>query len=100
MSDISPISTSTTSRIGRVSVESPITNQAEDQVRGRGGARTNDRVEFSQVAQYLSQLQSEPAERTDLINRVRTEIQAGTYLSDEKLESATSDLLDDLHFEL
>ena len=52
------------------------------------------------MAQYLSQLQSEPTERTDLINRVRSEIQAGTYLSDDKLDSAANDLLDDLHFEL
>jgi len=100
MSDISPISTSTAHRVGRVSAESPIANRTEDQVRGRGGARTNDRVEFSQMAQYLSQLQSEPTERTDLINRVRSEIQAGTYLSDDKLDSAANDLLDDLHFEL
>ena len=100
MSDISPINTSTARRVGRVSVESPISNRTEDQVRGRGGARTDDRVEFSQVAQYLSKLQSEPNQRTELINRVRGEIQSGTYLTDDKLESAAGDLLDDLQFKL
>lgn len=101
MSDISPINAPVTHRARRVSVDpSSITNRNTDDVRGRGGARTDDRVEFSQVAKYLSQLKSEPTERTDLINSVRSEIQAQTYLSDEKLSAAADELLDDINFEL
>ena len=104
MSDISPIGTSNTRRVGRVhadpSARSSAINQNAEDVRGRGGARTDDRVEFSSVAKYLSQLQSEPAPRTDLINRVRAEIQSGSYLNDENLSAAADELLDDINFEL
>jgi len=100
MSDISPINTATTHRVGRISVVAPISNRNADEVRGRGGARTDDRVEISRVAQYLSQLQSEPAPRTELIDRVRSEIQSGIYLTDEKLSAAAGELLDDINFEL
>lgn len=100
MSDISPINTSTPRRVGRVSVEAPISNRNADDVRGRGGARTDDRVEISSVAQYLSQLQSDPTPRTELIDRVRSEIQSGTYLTDDKLSAVADELLDDINFEL
>lgn len=99
MSDIAPINTSPALRVRRVEIDASGLASA-DEVRGRGGARTSDRVEISNVAQYLSQLKREPAERTDLINRVREEISAGTYLTDEKLDAATDQLLDDINFAL
>ncbi len=52
------------------------------------------------MAQYLSQLKSEPTERTDLINRVRSEIQSGTYLTEDKLSAVADELLDDINFTL
>tara|TARA_R110002072_G_scaffold42064_5_gene117595 strand:+ start:37253 stop:37570 length:318 start_codon:yes stop_codon:yes gene_type:complete len=105
MSDISPISTSNTRRAGRITTDpasraSTIQTQNAEDVRGRGGARTSDQVEFSSVAQYLSQLQSEPAPRTDLINRVKAEISSETYLTDEKLSAAAGELLDDINLGL
>ena len=101
MSDISSINTSFVNRVGRVAVDpSIIDNQSEKEVRGRGGARPTDRVEFSKVSQYLSKLQSEPAPRTELVDRVRSEIQSGTYLTEEKLSSAADGLLDDINFQL
>ncbi len=101
MSDISSINTSIANRVGRVAVDpSAIANRNAEDVRGRGGARTSDRVEISRVASYLNQLQAEPKERTDLINQVRSEIEAGTYLADDKLSAAADELLEDLNFEL
>tara|TARA_R110002073_G_scaffold118918_1_gene258449 strand:- start:323503 stop:323808 length:306 start_codon:yes stop_codon:yes gene_type:complete len=101
MSDISPINSSVASRVGRIAVDPSIaSNQSTEEVRGRGGARPSDRVEFSQVSQYLSKLQSEPTERSELVNRVRDEIQAGTYLTEDKLSSAADGLLDDINFAL
>lgn len=101
MSDISSINNTSNIRVRRVRVDSAYANDSQtEDIRGRGGARTSDRVELSQVAKYLSQLQTEPAPRQDLINRVRSEIEAGTYLSDEKLSAATDHLLDDINFEL
>ncbi len=100
MSDISPISTQTTHRAGRLPIEVAVHHRSAEDVRGRGGARTSDRAEFSQMAQYLSQLKSEPTERTDLINRVRSEIQSGTYLTEDKLSAVADELLDDINFTL
>ncbi len=101
MSDISSINNASSLRVRRVSVDPAYASQAgAEEVRGRGGARSSDRVELSRVAQYLSQLQSAPAVRTDLINRVREEIAAGTYLSDDKLEQAADQLLDDINLEI
>tara|TARA_R100000687_G_scaffold41973_1_gene34335 strand:- start:273 stop:542 length:270 start_codon:yes stop_codon:yes gene_type:complete len=88
-------------RVRRVSVDSAYAGDAgAEDVRGRGGARKSDRVELSSVAQYLSQLNTEPEPRTDLINRVRSEIDAGTYLTEDKLSAAADQLLDDINFEL
>lgn len=101
MSDISPINTSIINRSRRISVDpTTIDNRKNDDVRGRGGARPNDRVELSGVAKYLSQLQTEPALRTDLIQSVREKIENGTYLTDDKLSAAADELLDDINFEL
>lgn len=102
MSDISSINNTSSLRMRRVSVDPAYAKDAgADDVRGRGGARTEstDRVELSGVAKYLSQLNTEPAERTDLINSVRAEIEAGTYLTDEKLSAAADQLLDDINLE-
>ena len=100
MSDISPINTSSSLRVRRVSVDPAYASEVgSDEVRGRGGARSSDRVELSRVAQYLSQLKAEPEPRTDLIDRVRSEIEAGTYLTDDKLSAAADQLLDDINLE-
>jgi anti-sigma28 factor (negative regulator of flagellin synthesis) len=101
MTDISSINSSTTQRARRVSVDPSTTSTSStDELRGRGGTRNDDQVEISHVAQYLSQLQSEPAQRTDLIDRVRTQIESGTYLTDDKLSAAADELLDDINFQL
>lgn len=100
MSEISSVNNSSSLRVRRVSVDPAYASQAgQEDTRVRGGTRSSDRVELSSVAQHLSQLRSAPAERTDLINRVREEIAAGTYLSDDKLEQAADQLLDDINLE-
>ncbi len=101
MSDIASIDTSSGLRIRRVSVDpSAAAGSKAEEVRGRGGARTSDRVELSRVAQYLSQANAQPAERTDLIERVKAQIAQGSYLTDDKLDAAADELLEDLYFEL
>lgn len=101
MSDISSINnTSSGMHVRRVSVDPAFaSNAGAEEVRGRGGARNSDRVELSRVAQYLSQLKAEPQPRTNLIERVRSEIEAGTYLTDDKLSDAADQLLDDINLE-
>ena len=98
MSEISSVNHASGLRVRRVSVDPAVASQAgAEDVRGRGGARSSDRVEISRVSQYLSQLRAEPQERTDLIERVKGEIANGTYLTDDKLEQAADQLLDDIN---
>ena len=56
-------------------------------------ARGSDRAEFSDAAQLLSRV---PDVRQDLIDRVKGEIDRGTYETDEKIDKAIESLLEDL----
>jgi negative regulator of flagellin synthesis FlgM len=58
--------------------------------------RTGDSVEVSKSAQLLANLASLPDVRQDLVDRVRGEIAAGTYETDDKLDQAVTSLLSDL----
>lgn len=58
--------------------------------------RGTDSVELSRTAQLLAKLHALPDVRQDLVDRVRAEIQAGTYETQERLEAALEGLMDDL----
>lgn len=58
--------------------------------------RPSDRVELSDRARLLSKLASLPEIRQDLVDRVRGEIQKGTYDSPDRVEGALNSLIDDL----
>lgn len=58
--------------------------------------READRVEVSQVASMLSKLKNLPEVRQDLVAKVRAELAAGTYDTEEKLDGALDALLDDI----
>jgi anti-sigma28 factor (negative regulator of flagellin synthesis) len=55
--------------------------------------RGSDRAEFSDAAQLLSRV---PDVRQDLIDRVKGEIDKGTYETDEKIDKAIESLLEDI----
>ena len=55
-----------------------------------------DRLELSGVQQYLSVLKKQSGVRADLVASVREQIDKGTYLTEEKLDIAVSNMLDDL----
>ncbi len=55
-----------------------------------------DRVELSRHALLLDRLRQLPDVRTDLVNDVRAAIRDGTYETDEKLNTAVSQLIKDL----
>jgi len=57
--------------------------------------RAADRLELSGVSQIFQSLQANNV-RTDLVTSVRSQIDAGTYETDDKLNSAADKLLDDL----
>jgi len=55
-----------------------------------------DQVELSDRARLLSKLRETPEIRQDLVDRVRSEIADGSYLTSDKLDSAADNLLTDL----
>ncbi len=61
-----------------------------------GQARGSDQAQFSVAARLLSRLDELPEVRSDLVARVKAEIEAGTYETEDKLDLAISELADDL----
>lgn len=90
MNDIAPIHRSV----------SPAMNSSQSADRAASSAsqatRANDRVEVSVAAQFLSKLSQLPDVRTDLVERVRSEIANGTYETPDKLDAAIDELAGDL----
>lgn len=58
--------------------------------------RTGDRVELSNQARLLSKLKQLPEVREGLVNSVKSQIDAGSYDTDERFDTAVNALLDDL----
>jgi hypothetical protein len=58
--------------------------------------RADDRVELSERSRLLSQLRALPEVRTEVVDRVRAEIEADTYLTDAKVDAASDELADDI----
>jgi len=66
-----------------------------------GNAKTEpiniaDVVEISDVAKLAAKIQQLPEVRTDLVERVRSELVAGSYETPEKLDIAIDKLMDEL----
>ena len=60
----------------------------------------SDTVEISDVAKLAAKISEIPEVRTQLIERVKTELATGTYETSEKLEIAVERLMEDLFFEV
>ena len=58
-------------------------------------ARLSDRVELSGVSHLLSSLKTNDV-RLDKVASVRAQIEAGTYETDDKLDTAAEKMLDDV----
>lgn len=91
MSDIAPVGHSNPASLG---TNPPTTDRAATPSAARSG-RSGDRVELSSAAQFLSKI-ADLDVRQDLVDRVRTEIELGTYETPEKLEQAVNSLISDL----
>lgn|SRR5690606_27856391 len=59
-------------------------------------SRGIDTVDLSEQARYTDALREGADVRVELVERIRAEIAAGTYETDEKLDQAVENLLDDL----
>ncbi len=59
-------------------------------------AKPVDKVEISELAWWLGKYAEMPDVRADLVNKVRTQIQTGTYDSEGKMDQAIEGLVEDL----
>ena len=55
-----------------------------------------DQVDISQEANLASRIRDLPEIRHDLVARIRGEIEAGSYETDEKLDTAVTRLLEEI----
>ena len=91
MSDISPIGRTNAAGL------SPINRSNKPDATNQAGAnRGSDSVQLSNVAQMLSKIHQLPAVRQDLVNQVKSQIQAGTYETPAKVNAAVQGVLADL----
>lgn len=91
MSDISPIN-----RPSLASLTPAAKNGRSQPQQASAPTRQSDQVEFSTASRLLSRLSELPDVRTDLISRIRNEIAAGTYETDDKINAAIDNLVSDL----
>jgi anti-sigma28 factor (negative regulator of flagellin synthesis) len=69
----------------------------EPEARSNTEPNRADQVEFSESARALSDLNnSRSGIRADLVARVRAEIEAGTYVTDEKIDAAINAIASEL----
>ncbi len=89
------------SSINSVGGNLPIQNVAAPAVQKQAPAQTStparatDRVELSGVSHLLSSLKTNDV-RLDKVASIRSQIEAGTYETDDKLDAASDKLLDDV----
>ena len=91
MSDIAPIGRPQAASLARNGQSAP--SAAADAEPARAGG---DKVEVSSIARYLNLLASLPDVRQELVDRVRGEIEAGTYETPDKIETTVDELAEDL----
>ena len=98
MTDIGPIGGgASTHGVSRPHVEAEARaaeSRPGDRAQTRSARRGADRVEVSSIARELSRMQ-DPV-RQDLIDRVRSEIESGTYETEARIDGAIDRLLSDL----
>lgn len=90
MSDINPITRPQQTAFESVSKSTTASSDSAT------STRSSDRVELSNQARLLSKLKQLPEVREDLVNSVKSQIDAGNYDTDERFDTAVNALLDDL----
>ena len=100
MSDISPINPGRVARPDGVRAEpARPAESGQDDPRAHN-PRGADRVDVSSPARFLATLKAGLPERTDLVERVKGEIEQGTYDTPEKFDAAVDAIKEDLELDL
>lgn len=63
---------------------------------GTPASKQRDPSELGLVARLTAQLQDRQPVRTELVDRIRKEIAAGTYETDERIDATVDRLMDEL----
>jgi len=92
MSDVVPLNGTQSS----LPVNRPGRTPAAGETRPAGRAPVGDKVEVSVVARMLAKMAELPDVRHDLVDRVKHEIEAGTYETPDKLDAALDELAQDV----
>lgn len=91
MSNINPIGgPSNLGKIVNKTISPPSTSQID-----KPAPSKTDRLELSGVSHLMTTLKSNDI-RTDKVAAIKAQIEAGTYESDDKLDSAIDKMIDDL----
>lgn len=99
MSDIGNIGSSITSGLGATGVRAPgdaISRRAAQSTIIESRGSSADRVEVSEVARWLEQMNQLPAVREDKVAAARAAIANGSMDTDEKLSIALSRMIDEI----
>lgn len=84
---------------GNSQVQKVVQNPIQREVSAPGStgpSRGADKVEFSGLDAMLKTLQAGGDIRTDKVAQIKSQIEAGTYEDDKKLDAAVDKMLDDL----
>ncbi|MEM9372104.1 MAG: flagellar biosynthesis anti-sigma factor FlgM [Planctomycetota bacterium] len=96
MSEFSPIASGQVARTGRVGPASQRRADGPEQAsRVPGRDRGADEVKLSSDIQHLIELKNGGPVRQDLVNRIRAEIEQGSYETPEKVEAAIDEMMSD-----
>lgn len=99
MSELSPLSNRPVGRAGLVGPGSAARAGAPESSRVPGRDRGEDRVDLSSNVQHMVELRNGGPVRMELVNRIRAEIEQGSYETPEKLDAAIDEMLSDLRDE-
>ena len=71
---------------------------AREEVRTQVGGAPTDRVEISDLARFMGQLHGTSMVRFGLVERVRAEIEAGSYETPERINATVDILMEELGY--
>jgi flagellar biosynthesis anti-sigma factor FlgM len=91
MSEVPPVGQVTNTTLGQPPRHPTVEPQA-----GATSTREQDQVELSAAARARDQLAQLPEVREDLVQRVKVQIEEGTYESDKKVDQLLDELVEDL----
>lgn len=81
---------------GPQAINAPHAAKASETSAVQRGSSTSDELSISETGSLLAQIRDLPEVRLDRVQALRAEIAAGTYETDEKLNAALDNLLDEL----